>query len=431
MNRPGQSLLSRLSFSAPSEGNRHSVEKSVKTQTLLKILTQLQYGHLTLTLPNNKVMEFGNRQDPLHADIQIHEWSVFKQILSHGDIGFAESYIKGEWNTTNLKSILDLAIRNRTILEKAIYGSWLGSIIYRLKHWLRDNSKSGSRKNIHAHYDLGNAFYSLWLDPTMSYSSAWFSEGNQQTLAEAQRAKIQRILQSLNTKPHDHILEIGCGWGGVMEEALISNRSITGLTLSTEQKAFAEKRLSKAQLNTGTSATFEVRLQDYRDCQERFEGIASVEMFEAVGEKHWPEYFQSIAKCLKPGGKACIQTIVIAEDLFERYRHNTDFIQQYVFPGGMLPSRTSFKASAEKAGLQVEEEFAFGQDYAKTLCLWQESFNQKLDDVRKLGFDEAFIRLWNFYLMYCAAGFSQNNIDVVQFTLSHQTTKTSSSALLA
>ena len=431
MNRPGQSLLSRLSFSAPSEGNRHSVEKSVKTQTLLKILTQLQYGHLTLTLPNNKVMEFGNRQDPLHADIQIHEWSVFKQILSHGDIGFAESYIKGEWNTTNLKSILDLAIRNRTILEKAIYGSWLGSIIYRLKHWLRDNSKSGSRKNIHAHYDLGNAFYNLWLDPTMSYSSAWFSEGNQQTLAEAQRAKIQRILQSLNTKPHDHILEIGCGWGGVMEEALISNRSITGLTLSTEQKAFAEKRLSKVQSNTGTSATFEVRLQDYRDCQERFEGIASVEMFEAVGEKHWPEYFQSIAKCLKPGGKACIQTIVIAEDLFERYRHNTDFIQQYVFPGGMLPSRTSFKASAEKAGLQVEEEFAFGQDYAKTLCLWQESFNQKLDDVRKLGFDEAFIRLWNFYLMYCAAGFSQNNIDVVQFTLSHQTTKTSSSALLA
>ena len=431
MNRPGQSLLSRLSFSAPSEGNRHSVEKSVKTQTLLKILTQLQYGHLTLTLPNNKVMEFGNRQDPLHADIQIHEWSVFKQILSHGDIGFAESYIKGEWNTTNLKSILDLAIRNRTILEKAIYGSWLGSIIYRLKHWLRDNSKSGSRKNIHAHYDLGNAFYNLWLDPTMSYSSAWFSEGNQQTLAEAQRAKIQRILQSLNTKPHDHILEIGCGWGGVMEEALISNRSITGLTLSTEQKAFAEKRLSKVQSNTGTSATFEVRMQDYRDCQERFEGIASVEMFEAVGEKHWPEYFQSIAKCLKPGGKACIQTIVIAEDLFERYRHNTDFIQQYVFPGGMLPSRTSFKASAEKAGLQVEEEFAFGQDYAKTLCLWQESFNQKLDDVRKLGFDEAFIRLWNFYLMYCAAGFSQNNIDVVQFTLSHQTTKTSSSALLA
>ena len=431
MNRPGQSLLSRLSFSAPSEGNRHSVEKNVKAQTLLKILTQLQYGHLTLTLPNNKVMEFGNRQDPLHADIQIHEWSVFKQILSHGDIGFAESYIKGEWNTTNLKSILDLAIRNRTILEKAIYGSWLGSIIYRLKHWLRDNSKSGSRKNIHAHYDLGNAFYNLWLDPTMSYSSAWFSEGNQQTLAEAQRAKIQRILQSLNTKPHDHILEIGCGWGGVMEEALISNRSITGLTLSTEQKAFAEKRLSKVQSNTGTSATFEVRMQDYRDCQERFEGIASVEMFEAVGEKHWPEYFQSIAKCLKPGGKACIQTIVIAEDLFERYRHNTDFIQQYVFPGGMLPSRTSFKASAEKAGLQVEEEFAFGQDYAKTLCLWQESFNQKLDDVRKLGFDEAFIRLWNFYLMYCAAGFSQNNIDVVQFTLSHQTTKTSSSALLA
>jgi cyclopropane-fatty-acyl-phospholipid synthase len=174
-----------------------------------------------------------------------------------------------------------------------------------------------------------------------------------------------------------------------------------------------------------------VRLQDYRDCQEQFEGIASVEMFEAVGENHWPEYFQTVAKCLKAGGKACIQTIVIAEELFERYRHNTDFIQQYVFPGGMLPSRTSFKASAAKAGLQIDEEFAFGSDYAKTLCLWRDSFNQKLHEVRQLGFDEAFIRLWNFYLMYCAAGFAQRNIDVVQFTLSHQATNTSQDVLKA
>ncbi|MBU3551038.1 cyclopropane-fatty-acyl-phospholipid synthase family protein [Polynucleobacter sp. MWH-Berg-3C6] len=428
MNRPGQSLLSRLNFSRSQSRTKANTSR-LGTETLLSLLSQLSSGHLKMVLPDGNIREFGNKSDSLHAEIQILDWSVFKQVLSHGDIGFAESYIRGEWNTPDLKAILELAIRNRTILEKAIYGSWYGSILYRIRHWLRDNSKTGSRKNIHAHYDLGNAFYTLWLDPTMSYSSAWFSEGEKQSLADAQRAKISRILQSLDTKPGDHILEIGCGWGGVMEEALRSNTAITGLTLSTEQKAFAEDRLKKVQSQVEYSKPFEVRLQDYRDCQEQFEGIASVEMFEAVGEKHWPEYFQTIAKCLKPGGKACIQTIVIAEELFERYRHNTDFIQQYVFPGGMLPSRTSFKESAARAGLQIEGEFAFGADYAKTLCLWRDNFNQKLDEVHGLGFDEAFIRLWNFYLMYCAAGFAERNIDVVQFTLSHQQKQVSPDAL--
>ncbi len=431
MNRPGHTLLSRLNFSGPKKSIHSTNQVPISAQTILGILSQLRSGHLTITLPNGEVNTFGNTADALHADIQVLDWSFFKQLLSHGDIGFAESYIRGEWNTSNLKAILELAIRNRTILEKAIYGSWLGSILYRLKHCLRDNSKAGSRKNIHAHYDLGNAFYSLWLDPTMSYSSAWFSDGDKQTLAEAQRAKIKRILTSLDTKPGDHILEIGCGWGGVMEEALRNETAITGLTLSTEQKAYAEKRLANVSSQTSNAKHFEVRLQDYRDCQERFDGIASVEMFEAVGEKHWPEYFQTIAKCLKNGGKACVQTIVIAEELFERYRHNTDFIQQYVFPGGMLPSRASFKASAAKAGLQIENEFAFGVDYAKTLCLWRDSFNSKVQEVRQLGFDEAFIRLWNFYLMYCAAGFAERNIDVVQFTLSHQTNTASRDAIKA
>ncbi|ANJ00554.1 cyclopropane-fatty-acyl-phospholipid synthase [Polynucleobacter wuianus] len=428
MNRPGQSLLSRLNFSRSQRRTQANTSR-LGTETLLSLLSQLSSGHLKMVLPDGNIREFGNKSDDLQAEIQILDWSVFKQMLSHGDIGFAESYIRGEWNTPDLKAILELAIRNRTILEKAIYGSWYGSILYRLRHWLRDNSKTGSRKNIHAHYDLGNTFYTLWLDPTMSYSSAWFSEGEKQSLAGAQRAKINRILQSLDTRPGDHILEIGCGWGGVMEEALRSNIAITGLTLSTEQKAYAEERLATIRSQIDNPPSFEVRLQDYRDCQEKFNGIASVEMFEAVGEKHWPEYFQAIAKCLKPGGKACIQTIVIAEELFDRYRHNTDFIQQYVFPGGMLPSRASFKESAAKAGLQIEGEFAFGADYAKTLCLWRDSFNQRLEEVRGLGFDEAFIRLWNFYLMYCAAGFAERNIDVVQFTLSHQQTSTSPDAL--
>jgi len=431
MNRPGQSLLSKLNFSGPQRNTAKTNLFRISTNTLLRLLSQLSSGHLKMTLPNGDVREFGNQTDELHAEIHILDWSVFRQVISHGDIGFAESYIRGEWNTPDLKAILELAIRNRTILEKAIYGNWYGSILYRIRHWLRDNSKSGSRKNIHAHYDLGNAFYTLWLDPTMSYSSAWFSEGDKHSLVDAQRAKIGRIFQSLRTKPGDHILEIGCGWGGVMEEALRSNMAITGLTLSTEQKVFAEDRLQKIQSQIVDPKPFEVRLQDYRDCEEQYEGIASVEMFEAVGEKHWPEYFQTLSKCLKAGGKACIQTIVIAEEFFDRYRQSTDFIQQYVFPGGMLPSRASFKESAAKAGLQIEAEFAFGVDYAKTLCLWRESFNQKLHEVRRLGFDEAFIRLWNFYLMYCAAGFAERSIDVVQFTLSHQSKHASSDALSA
>jgi cyclopropane-fatty-acyl-phospholipid synthase len=369
MNRPGQSLLSRLIFSRPKSRVSKSQPYRVSTETLLSLLGQLRSGHLVLTLPNNEVREFGNRADQLHAEIQILDWSVFKQVLSHGDIGFAESYIRGEWNTPDLKAVLDLAIRNRNILEKAIYGSWLGSLAYRLKHWFRDNSKSGSRKNIHAHYDLGNAFYTLWLDPTMSYSSAWFSEGDKQSLMDAQRTKIKRILESINAKAGDQILEIGCGWGGFMEEALRNGNGITGLTLSTEQQSFAESRLQRVKIEIGNVDKFEVRLQDYRDCKEQFDGIASIEMFEAVGENHWGEYFQTVSNRLKAGGKACIQTIVIAEDLFDRYRQSTDFIQQYVFPGGMLPSPSKFKAAAANAGLELEEEFSFGADYAKTLCL--------------------------------------------------------------
>ncbi|MFZ4062465.1 MAG: class I SAM-dependent methyltransferase [Polynucleobacter sp.] len=431
MNRPGHSLLSRLIFSRPQKRGSKLQAHSITTETVLGLLSKLRSGHLTLTLPNGVIKEFGNIGDTLRANIQVLDWSVFKQVLSHGDIGFAESYIRGEWNTSDLKTLLEITIRNRTILEKAIYGSWYGSLIYRLKHWLRDNSKSGSKKNIHAHYDLGNAFYTLWLDPTMSYSSAWFNLGDSQSLADAQKAKNTRILNSINTQPNHRLLEIGCGWGGFMEEVLRNKASVTGLTLSTEQQSFAKHRLQNVQGTLSSNQTFEVRLQDYRDCKEQFDGIASIEMFEAVGERHWPEYFQAIAKCLKAGGKACIQTIVIAEELFDRYRHNTDFIQQYVFPGGMLPSRKGFADLAAGAGLQVDAEFAFGSDYAKTLCLWRDSFNSKLQEITHLGFDEAFIRLWNFYLMYCAAGFSEKNIDVVQFTLSHKVIPPSCNSLTA
>jgi cyclopropane-fatty-acyl-phospholipid synthase len=412
MNRPGQSLLSRLSFSRSAD-RQSSQSVPLAARTFLALLSNVKSGYLALTLPDGRTEYFGAASDDLHADLHILDWDVFKDVLKHGDIGFAESYIRGQWNTSNLKAILEIAIRNRTLLEKAIYGSWFGSLFYRLKHRMRNNSKSGSRKNIHAHYDLGNPFYSLWLDPSMTYSSAWFSGDLQLPLAQAQSNKYRRILSAIDATPEKRILEIGCGWGGFIEEAAQAGCHVTGLTLSREQKKFAEERLAQQGLVS------EIRFQDYRDCKEQFDGIASIEMFEAVGENHWEQYFKTIASSLKPGGKACIQTIVIAEELFERYRSSTDFIQQYVFPGGMLPSKSAFKEYAARAGLRIGDEFAFGADYAKTLCIWYESFNRQLDKVGQLGFDEAFIRLWNFYLMYCAAGFSERNIDVVQFTLTH------------
>jgi len=415
MNRPGQSLLSRLSFSRSA--NRQTTQSiPLAARTFLALLSNVKSGYLLLTLPDGRTEQFGIASDSLHADLHILDWGVFREVLKHGDIGFAESYIRGQWNTTDLKAILEIAIRNRTLLEKAIYGSWFGSLLYRLRHRMRNNSKSGSRKNIHAHYDLGNSFYSLWLDPSMTYSSAWFSDDLKTPLTQAQSNKYRRILSSIDANSGKRILEIGCGWGGFIEEAALAGCHVTGLTLSHEQKKFAEARLEQQGLIS------EIRFQDYRDCKEQFDGIASIEMFEAVGENHWEQYFKTISASLKPGGKACIQTIVIAEELFERYRTSTDFIQQYVFPGGMLPSKSAFKAYASRAGLRVENEFAFGADYAETLCIWYESFNRQLDEVSKLGFDEAFIRLWNFYLMYCAAGFSERNIDVVQFTLVHDYT---------
>lgn len=416
MIRPGQSLLNKLSIShsekIPADG-----KLTLAARTIERLLRQLSTGHLLLTFPNGVQRQFGNRDHSLHAEIRFHRWSAFQDILRHGDIGFAEGYIRGDWDSPNLGQLLDLAVKNRNILERAIYGNWFGSLVYRFRHFLNRNSKAGSQKNIHAHYDLGNGFYRLWLDPSMTYSSAWFQADPAVSLEDAQRAKYRTILKSLTLQPNSKILEIGCGWGGFMEQAALANHHITGLTLSTEQHLFAIERLKHR-----WPTQFEVRLQDYRDCKDQFDGIASIEMFEAVGEQYWPMYFETIARCLKKNGKACIQTIVIAENLFDRYRKSTDFIQQYIFPGGMLPSREAFKHYAQQAGLQVECEFAFGHDYAKTLCIWYERFNQKLPEIRELGFDEPFIRLWNFYLMYCAAGFKEQNIDVVQFTLSHQST---------
>jgi cyclopropane-fatty-acyl-phospholipid synthase len=381
---------------------------------LLRLLTRLEIGTLTVHGPDGNNQVFGTHAAPFAA-LHIHRWAVCSEVLKSGDIGFAETYMAGDWDTPDLAALLRLLIANRTKIEGAIYGHWLGRLAYRIKHLLKRNNRSNSRKNIHAHYDLGNAFYALWLDDTMNYSSAWFQGDTSQSLAEAQKAKVRRALRMVDVRQGDRVLEIGCGWGALAESATLEfGARITGVTLSTEQLAFAQARM-QAQ---GVQAQSDVRLQDYRDIHDGpYDAVCSIEMIEAVGQSYWPTYFQTISRLLKPGGRACIQSITIDDALFERYVHSTDFIQQYIFPGGCLPSPSEFRKQALAAGLHVVDELKFGPDYAETLRRWRERFMVQLDEVRALKFDDRFIRLWAFYLAYCEAAFDEANIDVIQFTL--------------
>ena len=378
---------------------------------VLGMLARLRHGELTVTLPDGQTLRFGNGMP--RASIRLSNWKVFGASLKSGDIGFAETWIDGDWTTESLADLLSLMVVNRDAIEQAVYGNWIGRLAYRLRHLLNRNTRAGSRRNIHAHYDLGNAFYSLWLDPSMTYSSALFEGDASRTLEQAQHAKIARLLDRLEVSPGDSVLEIGCGWGGFAEAAARRGLEVTGLTLSTEQLAWATERLERA----GLARRARFLLQDYRDERGRYDAIASVEMFEAVGEQYWGAYFETLARCLKPGGRAGIQTITIDDALFERYRRGTDFIQQYVFPGGMLPTRARFEALAREAGLEVADAFAFGRDYARTLKLWRERFMERAEPVRALGFDARFMRTWEFYLAYCEAAFEHGNCDVVQYTL--------------
>ncbi len=384
-------------------------------RTVFALLARLSHGTLSVQLPDGSLRRFGSGQAPLAA-IQLRNWAPCAASLKSGDIGFAEGYIDGDWTTPNLTALLQVLIANRREVEDMVYGNWLGRLAYRLRHLLNRNSKANSRKNIHAHYDLGNAFYELWLDGTMNYSSAWFEGDQSQPMQQAQHAKVRRALRMAGVKAGDRVLEIGCGWGALAEKAVQEfGASLVGVTLSTEQLAHARRRLQDF---NGPQASAELRLQDYRDIQDGpFDAICSIEMVEAVGREYWPTYFASIARLLKPGGRACIQSIVIDDDLFERYIRSTDFIQQYIFPGGCLPCPREFRREAQAAGLKVVDEMAFGADYAETLRRWRESFLEARAQVLQLGFDERFIRTWEFYLAYCEAAFAQSNIDVVQYTL--------------
>jgi len=389
-------------------------------RAVFRLLKGLRHGTLTLQLPDGNTLHFGSaaEHEP-RAAIRLHNWKVFSAALRSGDIGFAESFIDGDWHTPDLTALLTLLIANRDEVESVVYGTWWGSALYRVKHLFNRNSRRGSRKNIHAHYDLGNAFYRLWLDPTMNYSSAWFEGGARDgDLIDAQWAKVRRALSECGVKPGDRVLEIGCGWGALAECAARDfGASVTGVTLSSEQLAWGQQRLADAQLPG------DLRYQDYRELNAgtdaQFDAIASIEMFEAVGREYWPSFFETLKRQLKPGGSACIQSITIRDDLFERYVKSTDFIQQYIFPGGLLPSPSAFRAAAARAGMKVVNELEFGLDYAETLRRWRAAFLANDARVRQLGFDTRFMRIWEFYLGYCEAAFATGNTSVMQFTLQH------------
>ena len=388
-------------------------------RVVLGMLRRIPIGTLDLTLPDGSALRCGSGAAP-HAMLAIHDWSACAAVLKSGDIGFGESHIDGRWSTPDLVALLELLVANRNALDAAVRGTWWGRLQHVLRHRLRRNSRAGSRRNIHAHYDLGNDFYRLWLDESMTYSSALFaadSPGAAPSLADGQAAKYQRVLDQLALPAGARVLEIGCGWGGFALRAAEAGLSVTGLSLSQEQLAWGRSSVRAA----GFGERVDLRFEDYRDHdpQGGYDGIVSIEMFEAVGEEYWDGYFDTLRRSLKEGGKAVVQAITIAEHLFPAYRKSTDFIQQYIFPGGMLPSHSAFLRAARRAGLAVAETHCFGRDYGQTLRMWLERFDRNEVAVRNLGFDTAFIRTWRFYLAYCAAGFVHGNLDVVQYTLEH------------
>ncbi|OIQ82434.1 cyclopropane-fatty-acyl-phospholipid synthase [mine drainage metagenome] len=404
---------------AELSASRASPRPPLAARSVFSMLRRLDRGHLELRLPDGALLHFGDHaMSTPTASATVHDWGVFARLLRRGDIGLAEGYFRGQWSTPDLPGLLRLLLANRAAVERALYGSKLGTLLDRLRHIVfRRNTRAGSRDNIHAHYDIGNDFYQLWLDPGMTYSAALY-ERPEMTLEQAQTAKLQRVLRELRANPGERVLEIGCGWGSFAEAAAGAGLEVDGITLSQQQLEYAQARLRQA----GLDPRARLHRLDYRDAAaiappEGYAAIASIEMFEAVGEAHWPAYFSTVAALLRPGGRACIQTITIDDALFPRYRRGTDFIQRYIFPGGMLPSKRAFAEHARRAGLRIVATHEFGTDYARTLALWRARFIEAIDRVRELGFDRRFERLWEFYLGYCEAGFAAGTIDVVQYTL--------------
>ncbi len=410
------SSVSNVRHTGDASSAHHSIAHKLPraAKMIYRVLERIEVGQLSFTAPDGHTRTFRGRVPGPHADIRFMDWGVASEALKSAEIGLAECYRDGRVQTSDLTAFLELCARNQQALETIFYGKPWVALLFRIKHLMRANTRSGSKKNISAHYDLSNDFYRLWLDDTMTYSSALFAGDYTLTHEVAQSAKYERILQELNPQPGESILEIGCGWGGFAEHAAKTRGvKVHGITLSREQLAFARARIARAGLDHLVSLEF----IDYRDVTERYDHVVSIEMFEAVGERFWPTYFKAVHDRLKPGRKAVIQAITIDEAAFPRYRATSDFIREYIFPGGMLAPVPRFIEDAAKAGLSAQPPLMFGLDYAETLKRWRDRVNAQVEPIRALGFDDKFLQIWRFYLCYCEAGFRAKRTDVMQITL--------------
>ncbi|PTQ75855.1 SAM-dependent methyltransferase [Celeribacter persicus] len=377
---------------------------TLKTR-FLSALEGIDHGRLTLITPEGVRHRFGT-EGP-EADLHIRDWRMLQRLALRGDVGLGEGWIAGDWHSTRLEDVLKIALKNLGGLSRwGEPGRLQGAGMRLVDRIVRLNSLRGSARNIRAHYDVGNEFYQLWLDPGMTYSSGFFAEGDD--LERAQARKNARILSRLSKG--ESLLEIGCGWGGFAEAAAERGHRVTGITLSPSQKGYADARLD---------GRAEIRLQDYREVTGQFDNIVSIEMIEAVGERYWPDYFATLKARLAPGGRAMVQAITVPDVEFSVYRARSDFMRQHVFPGGMLPCNARMVAEASRAGLTVRNSFAFGKDYARTCRLWSKRMMAEQKRIRRLGYDESFLRCWQFYLEGCAAAFETGRCDVVQIEFAH------------
>ena len=370
-------------------------------------------GRLDFVLPDGRRFRIQGENPGPVAEFDVHDVDIFARLIREGDLGFCDAYLEGAWSTPDLQAFMDLVhIGNSTVYD-GYPGQSLIRAYERFRFWLQSNSKTQARKNIAYHYDLGNEFYQLWLDGSMTYSSGLFRSG-QESLEKAQEQKYASMVDQMHVQPGDHVLEIGCGWGGFAEYAAKERGlRVTGLTISQAQHDYAVDRIARA----GLSDRAEIKMQDYRDEAGSYDGIASIEMFEAVGEKYWPVYFNAVRERLKPGRSATLQIITVEEHRFETYRKTVDFIQKYIFPGGMLPSPSVLRREVERAGMRVHGSIEFGKSYSQTLRHWHQVFNAAWADVSKQGFDDRFRRMWNLYLTSCAGAFEGGNCDVTQITI--------------
>ena len=377
------------------------------------LVGKLNSGRVDFILPDGRRFRAEGLKPGPVAEVTINNPDVFARLVREGDLGFCDAYLDGWWTTPDLQAFMDFIHADNDDMYDGFPGMALVRAWEKARFWFQSNTKRQALKNISYHYDLGNDFYSLWLDETMTYSSALFNT-SQESLEKAQIAKYASMVDQMGVKPGDHVLEIGCGWGGFAEYAAKERGlKVTGLTISKEQLEYAQKRIKRK----GLSDKVNLKLQDYRDETGVYDGVASIEMFEAVGEKYWPVYFDKIKQCLKPGKQATLQIITIQDARWEVYRKSVDFIQKYIFPGGMLPSPSVLRKEVHKAGLSVQHSIEFGKSYSQTLRRWFEVFNNKWDNISAMGFDDRFRRIWNFYLTSCAATFESGNCDVTQITL--------------